>query len=60
MNYTKYSNLTDDELLVEACTTDGVSPLALELAQRLTAALEEIEDLVGGTSGLAKFIAEDD
>lgn len=45
MNYTNHTNTPTDELLALAFTKDDVDPLALELANRLVAALAELAEL---------------
>lgn len=43
--HTDFINLTNDELLTLTYTKDGVTSLELELAQRLEATMQEVDDL---------------
>lgn len=52
MTYTEYTKMTTEELLTVAFTSLNVDSLALELAQRLTAIQEEIDDLTCETVSL--------
>lgn len=57
MNYTNHTNTPTDELLALAFTQDDVDPLALELANRLVAALEESDDLAESYTDMDEHLA---
>jgi hypothetical protein len=57
MNYTDYTNLSTEELLTAALTHPDISDITLELALRLEATLDEVDDLTGEIADLAGQLA---
>lgn len=55
--HTDYINLTNDELLTLAYTKDDASHLEIELAQRLEASMQEVDDLNGEPTSLEEILS---
>lgn len=54
MTYTKYANMTLEEVVREVMNADDPSDLELELVQRIELLQEQIEDLENDVDALAQ------